>query len=334
MHRQPLYCRILTMWCVAAFTRVALAEGEGQDTRLTEPPVAATNAASWNVEIFAGAGTWAGDATYSIGGRAWTPADGFVELPDKISQLSFPLDVSYGMAGARLESGRLEFRGTMLFSLSDPSGPVEDSDWGFLGVGTLDVYSESDAELSAFVVDGSGRYWLRQIPRDARTGWGVGFGPGVHVAGMEWIVSNLDQWYPSRPRLGHDYESGRVAEYRVAIVMPYLDVGVEGRMGRWSGRLDAGVGPVGVEDEDDHLLGQKLSSGSMAGLGVKGAAQVRCALSRSVFVAANVTFVSIEASGTQEQEGYGGELAGHYGEIDEDFSLSSVTAGLDAGWRF
>lgn len=333
MHRQPLYCGILAMWYAAVFARAAAAGDVPQEAGRVAPPAAATNAA-WSVEIEAGVGTWSGDATYSIGGKAWTPADGHMQLPDKISQLTFPLDATCGMVGGRLESGRLEFRGNLLLNLSDPSGPVKDSDWGLLGVGSLDIYSESDAELSAFVVDGSGRYWLRQVPAGARTGWGIGFGPGMHVAGLDWKVSNLDQWYPSRPRLGHDYESGRVAEYRVAIVMPYMDVGVAGRMGRWSGRLDAGAGPVGVEDEDDHLLGQKVSSGSMTGLGIKGAAQARCDLSRSVFVAASVVFVAIEASGTQEQKGYGGELAGHYGEIDEDFSLSSVTAGLAAGWRF
>lgn len=334
MHRQPLSCRILTTWCVAALARAALADGVSQEAGLTEPPAAVTNAASWHVEIRAGAGTWSGAATYSIGGQAWTPEEGFVEFPDRISELTFPLDVSYGMVGGRLESGRLEFRGTMIVGLSDPSGPVKDSDWDTLGEGTLDIYSESDAELSAFVLDGSGRYWLRQIPAGTRTGWGLGFGPGMYVAGMDWKVSNLDQWYPSRPGRGHDYESGRVAEYQVAIAMPYVEVGVMGRMGRWSGRLDAGIGPVGVEDEDDHLLRQKLSKGSMAGLGVKGAAEVRCDLTGSVFIAASLAFVSIEASGTQEQEGYGGDLAGYYGEIDEDFSLSSVTAGLDAGWRF
>ncbi len=335
MNQQSWVGKVVALVCGMAMTGVVHAYGEDAEAKPKGEPegdLARPNA--WQVEIRAGAGLWSGEATYSIGGQAWIPEEGFVDFPGKISELTFPVDVPYGLVGARMGNGRIEFQGSLMVNLSDPSDPVKDSDWDVLGDGVLDIYSESDAELDAVVLDGSARYWLRRIPDGEASGWGFGFGPGLYVAGFDWTVSQLDQWYPSHPEKPHEYESGRVATYQAVIVMAYLDLGLMARRGRWNGRMDLGVGPASVTDEDDHLLRQKISNGRMAGIGLKGMAEVRCDLSRSVFVAANMKVMAVEATGTQEQEGYGGELAGYYAEIDEDFSISSVTAGLDIGWRF
>jgi len=69
----------------------------------------------WTGSLQAGVGYWLGDATYSIGGQAWTPETGSVELPNKISELSFPLNVAYGSVGGNLFwQGRYEIFGTVM----------------------------------------------------------------------------------------------------------------------------------------------------------------------------------------------------------------------------
>ena len=298
------------------------------------PAVIASADGRWRMEIQAGVGYWAGDATYSIGGKAWSPDEGTVDLPKKISELTFPLDVPYGSIGGRLTDGRLEFHGTAMVNLGDPSSQVTDSDWGVFHDDTLDVYSLSDAKLTAVMMDGGARYWLRKIAPDAGNGWSVGVGPALHVAMMDWTASHVDQWYPSRPELGHEYEAGRAATYTVAVVMPYLDVCADARLGKLSGKIGLGAGPVGVADEDDHLLRQKRSTGEMAGVGIKASAEIRYEFSKAWFATANVDVFSIEANGTQTQKGYGGELTGYYAEIDEEYSFTSVNGGVAVGCKF
>lgn len=301
---------------------------------LVGSPVLAGN---WKGELKAGAGYWAGDTTYSIGGDAWTPEEGSFRLPDKISELSFPADVVFASLGGRLcWKDRIELHGDIMANLTDPSSKVEDSDWGvFEDDGELDVYSESDAQLSAYGVDVGARFWFRRLAASTnRFAWSFGAGPGIMVQKFEWKMSNLDQWYPRYPSAGHDYESGDVGTYEAQIVMPYMDVSAAFRVKRLGVRAGLGIGPALVSDKDDHILRQKRAAADMLGVGVKASGEVRYDFTRHFFGLARVDAVSVQASGTQEQEGYGGDLAGFRGEIDEEFTSTSVNAGLALGYAF
>jgi hypothetical protein len=295
-----------------------------------------TNAGNWVGEIQAGVGYWAGDATFSIGGSAWTPSEGSMNLPRKISELTFPLDVAYGVVeGSVLLDERLEFRAMVMGNLSQPSTKVTDSDWGVINdSGTLDIYSESDAELTAFVGDAGARYWFMHTTVTNGMVWSLGVGPGVHYEKLDWTVSNVDQWFPSMPQEGHVYESGQAAKYSAEIVMPYVDVGGKFRDGRISGSAAVGVGPVLGQDKDDHMLRQKKSEGEMTGVGVKAEAEIRYDFTKRWFGAAKVAALAIEATGSQTQEGYGGDLVGFYAEIDEEFSVTAMSGGVAVGYRF
>lgn len=295
-------------------------------------------AGDWAGELRAGGGYWAGDATYSIGGEAWTPEDGAFGLPDKISELKFPLDVPFGSVGGSLTyKGMLEFRGELMANLGDPSTKTTDSDFGVFSEdapGRLDIYSETDSELSAFAVDMGARYWVQKPATTNRCGWAVGIGPGLTYQRSDWTLSNLDQWYPSVPFLGHDTQAGEVATYTTEILMLYGDIRGVLRYKKLSGSLELGVGPAVVQDEDDHLLRHKLSTAEMAGAGAKGALEVRYDFTRHVYAAARLTALSVMATGTQVQEGYGGDLTSYYAEIDEEFTFTSVTGGLSLGYGF
>jgi hypothetical protein len=259
-----------------------------------------------------------------------------MNLPRKISELTFPLDVAYGVVeGSVLLDERLEFRAMVMGNLSQPSTKVTDSDWGVINdSGTLDIYSESDAELTAFVGDAGARYWFMHTTVTNGMVWSLGVGPGVHYEKLDWTVSNVDQWFPSMPQEGHVYESGQAAKYSAEIVMPYVDVGGKFRDGRISGSAAVGVGPVLVQDKDDHMLRQKKSEGEMTGVGVKAEAEIRYDFTKRWFGAAKVAALAIEATGSQTQEGYGGDLVGFYAEIDEEFSVTAMSGGVAVGYRF
>jgi len=294
------------------------------------------HAGNWKGDLKAGAGYWAGDATYSIGGNAWTPEDGNVRLPDKVSELTFPLNVVFASLGGSLcWKDRLELHGDVMANLTDPSAKVKDSDWGvFEDDGQLDVYSESDAQLSAVAADVGARYWFRRLASTNRFSWSIGAGPGVMVQRLDWTISNLDQSYPRYPSEGHDYESGEVGTYQAQIVMPYVDVSAVFKVKRLGARIGLGIGPALVSDEDDHILRKKRSTADMVGVGVKASGEVRYDFTRHLFGLARVEALSVQASGTQEQKGYGGDLVGFRGEVDEEFSSTSVNAGLALGYAF
>lgn len=293
---------------------------------------------SFHGSLQAGAGYWMGDATYSIGGEAWTPEEGTVRLHDKISELKFPLDVTYGAIGGNLLwNGRIELFGSFMGNLSDPSSKMEDSDWGvFEGsdADTLDIYSESDAELSAYAVDVGARFWFRPSTSTNRWAWSIGAGPSLIYQNLDWTIRNVEQWYPSHPEYETETEGGRVATYNAEIFMPYLNVCALLKYKQVSGRLEIGVGPAIVQDEDDHILREKRSTADLGGIGAKGVAELRYNLTPHLFALAHISVLAIEATGTSTQEGYGGDMTGFYAEIDEDFSLTSINGGLAIGYGF
>lgn len=296
------------------------------------------NAGDWKGDLQVGAGYWAGDATYSIGGNVWTPEGGTERIPDKISELKFPLDVAYGSLGGRLQwKNRFEIYGTAMANGTDPSTKVTDSDWGFFpdsDENTLDIYSESDADLTAVSVDAGAVFWLLQGTVTNRCEWSVGLGPSVLYQHFDWKVSQLDQWNPSHPELGHVYDSGQVLSYQSDLVMPYLNVRAMIKANRIRGSLEVGIGPAVVRDEDDHMLRQILATTDMTGTGVKGSAEFRYDFSRRFFALARITAFSIEAWGTEMNKTYGGEDAGATWEIDHTFSLRSISTGLAVGYAF
>jgi len=290
----------------------------------------------WTGSIQAEVGYWLGDATYSIGGQAWSPETGKIQLPDKISELKFPLDVAYGALGGNLFwKNKVEIFGSLSENLTDPSSKMKDSDWGvFDDSGSLDIYSESDAKLTAVAADVGVRYWFSSTTTTNRSFLLFGIGPSLTYQHLDWTLSNVDQWYPSQPRMAHDTQSGVGATYNADIIMPYLNACALFKFKRISGRLEIGLGPALVQDEDNHVIRQKRSTADMVGVGAKGAVELRYDLSRNIFTLARVSALSVQATGTSTDTGYGGELQGYNAEIDEDFALTSFTGGLAVGYNF
>lgn len=289
-------------------------------------------AGDWKGTLEAGAGAWDGEASYSIGGTLWDPFYGYDEMPDKISELTFPLDVAFASAGGSLTwKNDFEFRGLATFSLTDPETGITDSDWDW---DQLVIYSDTDAELSAWTADAGLNCWFWRSRAAEPFGLALGSGLNLLVQHFEWTASNMDQWYPANPEFGHDYFSGNVMTYETDIVLPYASLSAALSCDKLSGRVDIGIGPAYVQDEDDHLLREIRSETDMTGVGLKGSAEVRCDFTAHLFALARVTALSIEADGTEEDTVYGGIDAGDRWEIDHEFSLTLATVGLSLGYAF
>jgi len=295
------------------------------------------SAGDWQGNLQAGAGYWAGETRYSIGGTAWTPADGSVDLPGKVSELKFPFDVTFGAVGGSLfYQGQVELHGRVMANITEPSSKMKDSDWGVFSEdpGALDVYSESDAQLSAFSADVGVRYWLLITPTANPVTWSLGVGPSLLYQRCDWTISNVDEWSPSDPGITHQYESGKVATYSATTVMPYLDCSAMMTFKALRLRLGAGLGPVLVHDEDDHLLRQKRSTADMTGVGAITSVEATVDITSHVFIQAKLAGFQVNAFGTQSQKGYGGKLDGYYAEIDETYNSTTFTGDISIGCTF
>lgn len=297
----------------------------------------AAEANNWTGSLQAGAGYWAGETTYSIGGKAWTPQEGTITLPDKISELTFPFDMMFGTVdGSLMYRNQIELHGRVMANLTDPSSKMTDSDWGVLSddPDTLDVYSRSDATLSAMGADVGARYWVAITTHTNGPAAWIGLGPALLYQQADWTISNVDQWSPSHPELGHQYEPGRAATYSATTLMPYLDICIRMKYRKFSALAEGGVGPVLVQDEDNHMLRQKRSTATLPGMGAKTSLEARYYFTPQCFTRARLSSLLVVAEGTQNQEGYGGKLAGYNADIEETYTSTAVTGDLSFGVAF
>jgi len=227
-------------------------------------------------DIAIGGGSFDGHTTYQIGGRVdMDYPDGTSESYNShfpISELEFPLDVYIGSI-----KGSIEFARTWKLSLCgkgnifpknifpNDAGKMKDSDW--LVADSLDIYSKSDAELDALIIDINVRYTLyegyhRDTPWNtpgathSNIKWSYFVGGGYIYENFDYEMTDLDQWYPSSPSTPHDYVSGLALKYEVTYDIPYLEIGTQFNFNdRFLIEMSLGGSLiVHVEDVDNHVL--------------------------------------------------------------------------------
>lgn len=295
---------------------------------------------SAEVDIWAGVGKLSGDTTYAIGGEEyWT---------DPISELVWPLDVWMGSLGISAEFGSFFVSGEAFTNLTSDSGAMEDSDWGILFVETggnprfspdsLDIFSTSDAELDATILDLKARYRL------VDTG-------GISLsAGVGWLyqnfyseATNLNQYSPSaQDEYGLSFDpyaataDGLAITYEVTYNIPYLEVAAAIQAGKkLSIEASLGYSPiVSVEDEDDHVLRSKLNVGDCDGTALMAAIDGRFNFTGRLFALFGVSYLAVDAEGTQSQRFYAGPLTGIGTDIDLDISSEQAYVYVNGGYAF
>jgi outer membrane protease len=300
---------------------------ENTDTTTTQP-AASGNEANKPVWSFnTGVEQWSGYTKYQIGGDV-TWSDGSTDrVHFPLSELDFPLDVYAASIGAELAFLKKWSVGlTYKTNITDDAGEMKDSDWGVFSSNTnrLDIYSESDAELDANVVDLNGRYMFFQN----RSGCVKLYaGIGYQYQNFDYIASNAVQWSPSIPSLGYVYFPGKVLTYEVTYHIFYGEVAAVYAINQFTIEASLGLGGVTGEDEDHHLLRGKVSKGEFDGAAGMFSLKANYDFTAHWSAFLGVDSVYIEAEGEDDSYFYGSYS--HTIEHEVESEQTSVAGGVE-----
>lgn len=224
------------------------------------------------ISVSVGTGYLAGDTQYQVGGQEIT-AMGVDNLQFPLSELKFPLDAFMLKGIVSVDFGdRWTLMASAATNINDDTGKMENSDWGIVSGDphSLDVYSESDTDMDALLLEGKLTYMFYQTyyslnrahampSSDIRFSYTAGV--GYKYQDLDFEVSNLDQWYPYNPALPHDQVSGLVLTYEAQYQIPYLELSMEMNVSKkFLLEIGAAYAPlVDFQDEDHHLLRDKVN---------------------------------------------------------------------------
>ena len=217
------------------------------------------------ISLSIGGGYLAGETQYQIGGTI-KEASGTTEVHFPLSELNFPLDAF--MLKGQVEATFKERWGLMLSAatnITEDTGDMRDSDW-IISPSSLDIYSESDTEMDALLLEGKLSYIFYEgyygqgavneqgVNSDLIFAYSVGL--GYKYQDFEFDIYDLDQWYPSLPDEPHDIVPGRVLAYEAEYQIPYLELAmIMKARDKYRFELSLGYAPViNFEDKDQHLL--------------------------------------------------------------------------------
>jgi outer membrane protease len=258
------------------------------------------------------------------------------------SELEFPLNTfllslegSYRGA-ERAAEGRVQFDYRLSMNLGGGSGKMKDSDWltddiDIFLVGSpnpgLDIYSESDADLKAMIIDLRLSYdtWAAEQ-------WAVGPLVGLRYEKFSYDVSNVSQVGYGPYAAGYTGSmSGLVLTYEVSYTVPL--VGIRTTLhttDAFEAQLDLGYSPwVSAKDKDDHLLRYKLSEASTSGSAFLAALTGQWETSGRNFIQCRGEYFKIETTGTQNQRFYAGPYAGDtFSGINDRIDSEQFTVSL------
>jgi outer membrane protease len=293
-----------------------------------------------------GVGKLSGYTKYQIGGKVDTQL-GSTELHFPLSELDFPLDLSMVSAGLSKElSGKWKVSLDIKKNITSDAGTMKDSDWGLFYLypedfpepihafqqNTLDVYSESDADLNAFIVDVELRYRFIK-----KSNWSFSGGLGYIYQYFHYDVSDVDEWYPSFSYYfgedsPHKYYSGKALTYEVSSSIPYLEVAAEVKIkDKFSIEGSLGYAPhIHVADEDNHILRSKISKGDLYGDAVMVSLEARYNFTNDWFLTLKFNKTTIDAEGRSKSYFY--DVYTH--TIDQEIESEQRYTILSIGYVF
>ena len=270
-----------------------------------------------------------GYTQYRIGGNVElaTGESGVVRMP--ISELEFPLDVLMASIGCKISfSGSIIAEITYKENITSDAGELKDSDWGIVDPASdpdrLDIYSESDAGLNAAIVDLKIRgrvYKNRAGTLDLFTG-----GRFLY-RNFQFEVTNLDQWYPSRPQLGHDYVSGKVIDYELTYYIFAGEFAAEYEIEKFSVGSSVGVAFVASEDKDQHLLRSKENRSDGIGIGALFSLDGKYRITEHWAAAVQIEYISLYTEG--ESKAYFNDSYDHTIDYELESQQASVALGIE-----
>jgi len=306
-------------------------------------------------DVTIGAGLLHGDTTYQIGGNT-VYSDGSREtIHFPLSELEFPINTYMLSISGTIEFSQ-QLTGTIGIkkTIADDSDKLKDSDWGVWHIGgelphnsstcsptlctadTLDIYSESDATLDAFIFDINLRYKFPDS-KFKKSSLGLFAGVGYRYEYFDYEVSDLDQWYPSFEDyfgfdFGHEYASSTVLTYDIHYNIAYIEAGASMELSKFI-EIDASIGfspLVYVKDRDNHLLRDKISRGELYGHAMLYSLNLTGNIRGNWFATIHVDYTSIDTDGEQKQY-FSNSL---YATIDEEVTSHQTSAFFNIGYSF
>jgi len=292
-------------------------------------PATKASAQGSDTYITAGIGGLSGDTTYQIGGNYVSPSgSGQYHFP--ISELKFPLDVwMISIEGSKEFAKKWKMSAGAKKSFTNDAGKMEDSDWmTSSNPGRLDVYSESDTYLDAFIMDINFGYRFYK-----KLNWSF-------IAGVGYIYQKFDyeckldrQWSPSGLSGWDATGTGSVdLTYEVTYRIPYIEIGTIYTFDN-TFSVEASLGYslfVDVEDLDVHILRSKFSEGDCEGDAILFSLKGRYNFPRNWFLLLQVDYMYIDTDGRQKQYTNGVWSA----TIDQEITSEQAFGGLSVGYVF
>jgi outer membrane protease len=285
-----------------------------------------TNQVSFDVSV--GTELMAGNTTYSIGYPITVLGGETFNGYFPFSELEWPLDIWLARIDAGINIGSSwKINGTLEKNLSDPDSPMIDQDW--FTPGQLDVYSESSiSDFNALILDFDVE-WMFLRYKSLNFYAGLGY----QYQNFQYDGNLIYQYSPSGEPGFNAYGNGRVGiTYEITYKMPYLLIGGEYQVAsdfiikgniRFSPLVDA-------EDDDNHILRDNTSKGSMDGSAYMIDVSGIYSFLSPWFVEAGFYYSKIDVTGDQIQSFSGVPEAIVY-EASESIQISGY---LNVGYKF
>ncbi len=290
-------------------------------------------------DISIGTELMSGDTTYSTGGVV-TFADGSsANLHFPVSELEWPLDIWLARVDAGINVGSSwRINGVLKTNISDPDDPMKDSDWGvfylagdpYSSPSDLDVYSESNiSDFDALIWDINIEWAFLQ-----RQSWNLYAGLGYQYQKFEYDGQLIQEtiYYLGTP-VGVSYGDGSVGiTYEMTYKMPYFLIGTDFQLTpNFTVSGSFAYSPwVDAEDEDHHLLRDRVAQGDMDGDAIMFDVSGTYNFTSSWFLEGGFHYTKIDVDGDQSVSMYGFPVLTQYEE-----SESTQTSGyLNIGYRF
>lgn len=258
-------------------------------------------------DISLGTELMAGETTYSIGFPvAMADGSGSATGYFPFSELEWPLDIWLARVDAGVNIGSSwRINGALKKNISDPSDHMIDKDWITANnPGQLDVYSESNiSDFDALILDFDVEWIFAQ-----RNSWSFYAGLGYQYQKFEYEGQAIHQYSPSGYPGAEFYGDGSVGiTYEMTYKMVYALIGTEVQITpQFSMAGSFAYSPVvNADDEDNHLLRDKVSKGDLEGNAYMIDVSGTYNFLSSWFLEGGFHYTKIDVDGNQTQSFYG-----------------------------
>ncbi|MDY6905616.1 MAG: omptin family outer membrane protease [Thermodesulfobacteriota bacterium] len=268
-----------------------------------------------------------GMTQYQIGGLVVLPTQTLsVNFP--LSELEFPLYSYLGSITLHTtlwDRLALSLTGKANMTHSDP-GTMKDSDW-INNTAYPDVYSESDANLNVRIWSMKLAYrFLKHDPYALYAGIGY-----IHQ-NFGFDISNTNQ-FSNIPEYSSGYYPGPTLTYDITYTIPYVELGAAFQANdRVSMSFNVGYSPYAdAEDEDQHLLRNRIARGDCDGYAILGDINSRYAFADQWAVNIQADYCYISTDGISKTY----DTAGNWqNTIDQETESKQASIGIAIEFEF